>query len=274
MPSSADTREPDKAKKEETTNARDAMPAGGTLEFGLSRHHANGDEICLTCGLPFTGDWVVLTVTDTGCGIAAEDLPRIFEPFFTTKPPGVGTGLGLSQVYGIVKQHTGHMVVVSQPDQGTTVTVFLPPLAHRDVAVAVDMPVDAISYGHGETILLVEDEAPVLEAITAMLEHLGYRVLTATNGQEALAIYLKHEAEIALVLSDMIMPDIGGEELYNTLAAKYPEVKMVIISGYPLGEMEQSNLHQGIAGWIQKPVSVGLLSQTVAHALDEPPNLQ
>ena len=249
-------------------NARDAMPSGGKLTISLSQVEVAGNEECTICSQPITGAWITITVADTGRGIPADILPRIFEPFFTTKEVGEGTGLGLSQVYGIVNQHAGHITVNSQIDQGTMITIYLPPLVKRTEKPVVESPPMMLS-GLEETILLVEDEPVVLEATKAMLEHLNYQVITAKNGQEALAVYQTHQAGIALVLSDMIMPDMTGEALFHALKAKNPDLKMVMMSGYPLGKKGKELLERGLVAWFEKPISFGQLSQMISNALVE-----
>jgi PAS domain S-box-containing protein len=247
-------------------NARDAMLSGGKLRIDLSRLEVVGEEKCAICSEPIRGDWCCLTVADDGTGIPAGILPHIFEPFFTTKEVGQGTGLGLSQVYGIISQHGGHLTVKSRPNHGTTFTIYLPPSSAQNEQPAHELPPTMVP-GKQETILLVEDEPSVLEASTAMLEHLNYQVINARHGHEALAVYRKHRAEIALIVSDMVMPDMDGEALFRTLKAENPALKMVLMSGYPLGQKGAELLQQGVVAWVEKPISVGQLSQVVSKAL-------
>lgn len=248
-------------------NARDAMPSGGELRMVLSRVHVTGELRCEVCGQPLAGVWASLAVTDTGMGMTPDVLSRIFEPFFTTKEVGKGSGLGLSQVLGIVKQHGGHIMVQSQPGQGTTFTVYFPLLLSDLEAEKGHEPV-AVIRGQGETILLVEDEMTVLAVIKTMLQELGYQVLTATNGREALDVYEQHLGVIAMVLSDMVMPDMDGATLYATLKMKYPEIKVILMSGYPLLEKEAQLLEDGVVDWFQKPPSLGKMSQILHNALN------
>jgi PAS domain S-box-containing protein len=251
-------------------NARDAMPTGGKLKIGLARFELAGAETCAACGRPVAGEWLGLTVTDTGHGIPAAVLPHIFEPFYTTKAVGQGSGLGLSQVYGIVLQHAGHLTVQSRVGQGTTITLYFPPVSSQNEKPA-KKAAPAISKGHGETILLVEDEPSVLKVTKAMLEHLNYQVVTALNGRAALTAYQAHQADIALVLSDLMMPDMAGEELFHRLKAQNPGLKMVLISGYLLEEKGAALLKQGITAWVQKPLSFEQLAQVVSQALSAKP---
>jgi PAS domain S-box-containing protein len=252
-----------------TVNARDAMPGGGQLTIGLAQIELAGAEKCSGCGQPIIGKYVCLTVADTGSGIPPEVMPHIFEPFYTTKGVGHGTGLGLSQVYGIVEQHNGHLTVASRLNQGTTFAIYLP-LSASQTPVAPEKK-SAVQLGDGQTILLVEDEKIVLEVTKTMLEKLGYRVIAAANGREAIAAYEQHLAGVDLVLSDMIMPDMTGEVLFSILKTRAPALKMVIMSGYPLGEKGAELLEQGLIDWFQKPASFKQLSQIMGQALGESP---
>ncbi len=247
-------------------NARDAMPTGGQLQLNLARATLQGKEQCVDCFQPIEGDWFCLTVADTGTGISAEVLSHIFEPFFTTKTVGEGSGLGLAQVLGIVQQHAGHLRVDSQRGQGTSFTLYLPP-AILSQAVSAPAQPDSLVEGHGETILVVEDEPMVLAANKAMLRHLGYHTLTAQTGREALAVYTAHQAEIALVLSDMMMPDMTGTTLLDRLKAQNPDIKMVIMSGYPLEENGANLLAQGVVDWFQKPISFEEFAKVISRNL-------
>ena len=261
-------------------NARYAMPEGGTLRLRASRGTQPRALPCEVCGLVLSGEWVRLEIADTGHGIPADRLPHIFEPFFTTREAGVGSGLGLSQVAGIVAQHGGHVTVESRPGEGSTFTVYLPPsppppppatgavsvsgAAPVSEAVPVSVPPAAPS---GQRVLLVEDEPHVLRVLERMLRVLGYEVLTAASGEEALAIYRSRDAEIALVLSDMAMPDLDGVRLFDVLRQEDPELRMVLMSGHPLGELGAQLREKGLRGWRQKPLSLDDVSQLVAEAL-------
>jgi signal transduction histidine kinase/ActR/RegA family two-component response regulator len=248
-------------------NAYDAMPDEGELRLRLSQftQHAGETPPCL--GMP-VGEWVALAVSDTGTGIPPEALPHIFEPFFTTKEPGKGTGLGLAQVYGIIKQHNGYIRAESQEGSGTTIVIYLPALTRPRDTHREEVPAD-VPRAHDETILLVEDEPVVLEVCQVMLEHLGYRVLTATNGQQGLAVYSAHQHDIALVLMDMVMPVMGGVQLFHALRELQPSVKAVVMTGYPLEEKGRQLLAEGILAWIQKPLNPLQLAQTIARVLQQ-----
>ena len=246
-------------------NAYDAMPDGGELRFRLSRLTLKpGDPAPLTDMQP--GEWVALSVVDTGVGISKEDLPHLFEPFFTTKEVGKGTGLGLAQVYGIVKQHEGHIAVKSEQGKGTTFTIYLPALSGPKAPREGNT--EKMRRGRGETILVVEDERVVLEAIRGMLEQANYHVLAASNVYEALDLYDQHQGEIALVLTDMVMPGLGGKDLIQILRARDPKIRIIAMSGYPLKERGFSLLGEETVEWITKPVTMAQLSRIVNRALN------
>jgi nitrogen-specific signal transduction histidine kinase len=244
-------------------NARDAMFHGGELHFELGHFIlGQGDTPPLHDMAP--GQWVKLNVTDTGSGIPADVLPHIFEPFFTTKEVGQGTGLGLAQVYGIVGQHGGYIGVDSAIEQGTTFTIYLPALPKTALDTPAAQPGKSRVPGYGETILVVEDDTMMRSALTEILADLGYRVLSASNGQEALSLL---RDEVVLVLSDLVMPKMGGVELYEHIKARSLHAKMVVITGYPLSDGGKALLEQGITDWIQKPFSSEKIAQVVHKVL-------
>jgi len=261
-------------------NARDAMPEGGKLRFGLERVptlppglRPSPPQAEETEG----GEWVQVTVSDTGIGIPPDVLPHIFDLFFTTKAPGEGSGLGLAQVYGIVKQHEGEIDVQSQAGQGTTFTVYMPALPVHP-AEAVDRELPPLAKGQGETVLVVEDDRATREALVDSLELLNYRVLAAANGREALAILERQTSEVsedfrslgvALVLSDVVMPGMGGIELLQALKERGLAVRVVMLTGHPLEEELESLRAQGMSDWLFKPPSLEQLAEVVAQALDE-----
>jgi len=248
-------------------NARDAMPEGGELRLVLSRLRVSADQ---PPPLPDMGggEWIELKISDTGVGIPADVLPHIFEPFFTTKRPGQGTGLGLAQVYGIIKQHNGFIGVESQTGQGTTFTIYLPAITPKAPLIREER-LEGLPLGQRETILLVEDEVMVAEVEKRMLEELGYRVLVARTGQEALETYRRHQEEIELVITDMVMPGMGGLELVRNLRSMGSQVKVIILSGYPLHEGWDNIEDEAIIGWLAKPVDSTQLAQIIRRALDK-----
>ena len=242
-------------------NARDAMPNGGTLHFDLRRQHITEAEADLINGIN-AGEWIKLTVADTGTGIPADALPHIFDPFFTTKEPGAGTGLGLAQVYGIVGMHDGQIRVETQMGAGTTFTIYLPamitpPLAEPDAGIA------ELTSGQGQTILVVEDNPTTRQALADSLVALNYRVQVAENGQQALAILEEHPEDIALVLSDVVMPEMGGIGLIEAMQHRGFDIRVILLTGHPLKE-DWSHLK---ADWILKPPSLETLARAIAQAL-------
>jgi two-component system cell cycle sensor histidine kinase/response regulator CckA len=247
-------------------NARDAMPEGGELRIDVSGLTVTPGETPPLPGMA-PGAWVKLLVSDTGSGIEPGNLSRVFEPFFTTKPPGQGTGLGLAQVYGIIKQHNGHIDITSQVGRGTSFSIYLPILV--TAASTEELPGaplgEPVASGK-ETILVVEDQQATREAICDTLEALGYRVLSARNGKEALKLF--RPGEIALVLSDLIMPVMGGEALYKALTQIDPNIKMVLITGYPEQESSKTLLEAGLVTWIAKPFSANQLARVVTNLLE------
>jgi len=244
-------------------NSRDAMPAGGWLRIALERIQVTDKK-----PLPNikAGEWIRVTVSDDGMGISAEHLPHIFEPFFTTKEAGRGTGLGLAQVYGIVKQHQGHIDVASKIGGGTTFAIYLPALSTREPAM-MEPAAPELTTGNGETVLVVEDNPVTREALVDSLALLNYSVLQAANGREALVIHEQHGDEIALTVSDLVMPEMGGMALMNTLKSQNPAIKMVIISGHPLREQIEDMQLQGVKAWLQKPLDLDQLAQVIAQAI-------
>jgi len=248
-------------------NARDAMPEGGNLRIGLERIRIEDNKEAVLPEME-AGDWVRVTVSDTGAGIPPDDLPHVFDPFFTTKTPGKGTGLGLAQVHGIVKQHEGEIDVESQVGRGTTFTVYLPALpVHPAEAPTLELP--ALARGREETILVVEDNRATREALVDSLELLDYRGLAAADGREALAVMEQHGDEIALVLSDVVMPRMGGIALLHALRQRGLAVGVVMLTGHPLEERLGELQAQGLADWLPKPPSLERLTETVARALKE-----
>jgi PAS domain S-box-containing protein len=263
-------------------NARDAMPDGGDLRFSLKPLWLDSHDAPPLPDMS-VGDWVKITVSDTGTGIPPAALAHIFEPFFTTKEPGQGSGLGLAQVYGIVKQYQGHIDVQSREGGGTTFTIYLPALIITLPKATAVLTRSAPTQGHGEIILVVEDNENLREALARTLELLNYQVLTAVDGREALAI-LEQPPEnlstgsepggdtapgpdIALVLSDLVMPEMGGKELLQELRQRGRTVPFMILSGHPLEADLQTLQTQGLAGWLLKPTGIEELAAAVALAL-------
>jgi len=248
-------------------NGRDAMPNGGCLTI-----ETQNVEIPSACGgdkddVAPPGSYVALSVTDTGCGMSAETQNRMFEPFFSTKPTGKGTGLGLSTVFGIVKQSNGFVWVDSKVDTGTTFNVYLPRLDEPAGAVEAGRA-EGSSLGGSETILLVEDEDMVRRAVSRILGAEGYNVLEAAHGGAALVLAEEHGPKIDLVLTDIIMPEVGGPELVDRLKDRWPEIRVVYMSGYTDDvAVHQDAVAEGVV-FVQKPFDPNALLSSIRAVLD------
>ena len=244
-------------------NAKDAMPAGGQLVIETSNQVVD-DHFARTHLYVSPGQYVVLTVTDTGTGMSAEVKSHLFEPFFTTKEPGKGTGLGLSTVYGIVvNQCAGSIWVSSEPGRGTSFKLYFPSTGLEDIADSA-AKIERIA-SRGETILLAEDEAGVRKYTREILERYGYIVLEATNGVEALSVARNHPAPIHLLLTDIIMPIMGGVELAEKFTAEFPRIPVLFMSGYADQIMRHWNV---LSAYIQKPFTLSDLLTQVRELLD------
>jgi PAS domain S-box-containing protein len=251
-------------------NARDAMPHGGELTISLRSVVVRADEAPVVTGLK-VGEWLEVCVTDSGEGIQPEYLHHIFDPFFTTKDIGKGTGLGLAQVYGIIQQHGGLVTAHSEVGKGTSICFFLPVGAGSQPATSESDANEYLDEG-SETILLVEDNGPAREATTALLEMMGYRVLAAADGRVGLDLFHQYRNTIQLVISDLVMPEMGGMELYQRVRAENPKVSLMIMTGYPLENEGRALLEQGIVEWLQKPFTVKQLTTAVRRVLDQGKN--
>ncbi|HZN98345.1 MAG TPA: ATP-binding protein, partial [Gemmatimonadales bacterium] len=248
-------------------NARDAMPRGGTLliETGvveLDEHYP------LQHPTAKPGVHVVLVVTDTGCGMDPATRSRIFEPFFTTKEPGKGTGLGLSTVYGIVKQSGGHIWVYSEVGRGTTFKLYFPPHYGAGRAVAVERAAPLPALASGATILLVEDERPVRSTVRRLLERHGYQVLETANGLDALELVTSRGGEINLVLSDMVMPGMGGIELAGRVRTIAPKLPVLLMTGYTEEAISRAGERPLDEHIIEKPFTLTTMLQKVSVAMN------
>jgi len=249
-------------------NARDAMPDGGNLT--IAAENCVLDEQYAAMNIQAApGRYVNLSVTDSGMGITPDILDKIFEPFFTTKALDKGTGLGLSTVMAIVKSHDGVINVYSEPGRGTTFKVYLPAIelsaeARKELAVEASLP-----RGNGESVLVVEDESSILTITTQTLQAFGYRVLTATDGAEALAIYAEHKNEIAVVLTDMMMPILDGPAMIRALMRINPKIKIVAASGLNANDGPPKARDSGLKHFLTKPYTAGTLLKTLRAILDE-----
>jgi two-component system cell cycle sensor histidine kinase/response regulator CckA len=243
-------------------NAADAMVQGGDI-FLKTINIPYGD-IRGKLYNPKPGDYVLLTVRDTGVGMDQKTLDRIFEPFFTTKELGRGTGLGLASVYGIIKGHGGYIDVESEEGQGTTFKIYLP-ASNGEIQKTIEVP-DHIIKGTG-TILLVDDEEMVLEVGERFLKVMGYQVLTAREGREAIEVYQKHRETIDLVLLDIIMPNMKGGEVFDRLKKINPNIRVLLSSGYSIDGEASQILERGCSGFIQKPFDMNQLSKSIGALL-------
>ncbi|MBI4641227.1 MAG: response regulator [Candidatus Tectomicrobia bacterium] len=244
------------------TNALDAMPDEGTLTITaqpVTLREPPGASLS-------PGRYLSLSVQDTGTGMPPEILDRIFEPFFTTKAPGKGTGLGLSVVYGIVQNHKGHIQVESALGKGTTFTIYFP-LLEQTRSQSVQSSQEA--PGGTETLLAVEDDSFVRELTEAMLKSLGYQVLTASDGKEALEIYKKHQGEIAGVVTDLVMPNGGGIGLIKALRQENSHVKVLVMTGYEFSQMREALQTLGVRQILSKPLRRVQLAEQIRHLLEE-----
>jgi signal transduction histidine kinase/CheY-like chemotaxis protein/HAMP domain-containing protein len=250
-------------------NARDAMPKGGRLAIMTTPLEINEDYVRMHPDAK-PGSFVCLRVSDTGCGMDAEVIARIFEPFFTTKEVGKGTGLGLATVYGIVKQHEGWIEVASEPEQGTTFSVYLPASSEMvEAGTASPSPATQVQRGT-ETILVVEDEPVLRDMAHLILEDCGYQVLEARSGVEALEIWDHHPEKIDLLLTDMVMPEgISGMDLALRLLSAKPRLKIIFASGYSMDEMDTNFVKEGHASFLQKPYTHISLAKAVRDCLDK-----
>ena len=246
-------------------NARDAMENGGTLRISTMMTNLTQED-CVYNPTLRTGQYVQMSITDTGSGIPSEILPKIFEPFFTTKPVGKGTGLGLAVVYGIIQRHGGQIAVKSEIGKGTTFSLFFIPYAKKGATFQEEKSHFDEVAGDG-TILLVDDEDLVLLINGEFFESLGYRVLRATSGDEALAIYREQQKSIDIVILDMLMPGKNGRETFHDLQSINPDVKVIIATGYSDGEDSYSVLQDGVAGFIRKPFDHAEFSRLVQNVL-------
>ncbi len=250
-------------------NARDAMPDGGELRVGLARVEVGPEEAPPVAEMS-PGDWVCLAVSDTGTGLTEEARSHLFEPFFTTKPVGKGTGLGLAQVYGIVKQHQGHIGVETAKDEGTVFRIYLPAY-QEEKGEMEEVNVEessALPRGEGERILLVEDEQGLQDAMRGILELLGYRVLTAAHGEEALEVHRGAEEQVDLVITDLVMPEVGGRQLIRELRQENPDLKALAITGHVMQSDLEALRDEGFLDVVHKPFDASRLAKVVRRALE------
>ncbi|HOO37975.1 MAG TPA: PAS domain S-box protein [Deltaproteobacteria bacterium] len=245
-------------------NAWQAMPGGGDLFLS-----AENDYLDMNCVKPHgvkPGNYVKISVTDTGVGMDAATRDRVFEPFFTTKERGRGTGLGLASAYGIIKNHGGFITVESELGVETTFTFYLP--ASQRPVETEPVKIEEIKQGN-ETVLLIDDEEMITKVGAEMLVNLGYNVLPANGGREGIEVFRKNSSRIDLVILDMIMPDMGGKETFERLKDIDPSVKVLLSSGYSLGGPAKEIMERGCAGFLQKPFTIEKLSKRVRSVLGD-----
>jgi CheY-like chemotaxis protein len=242
------------------------MPQGG--DIFLKTTNISHRDIRDKLYDPKPGNYILLAITDTGIGMDSKTLERIFEPFFTTKELSRGTGLGLASVYGIIKGHGGYIDVDSEKGRGTTFKIYLP-ATDEEVQKTIEAPHDIVK-GTG-TILLVDDEEMVLEVGERFLKVMGYHVLTAREGKEAIEVYKKHRETIDLVLLDIIMPNMKGGEVFDRLKKINPNIKVLLSSGYSIDGEASQILERGCSGFIQKPFDMNQLSKSIGALLRDNP---
>jgi PAS domain S-box-containing protein len=265
LPVMADSGQIEQALMHLATNARDSMPHGGVLTIKTELRELDR-EFKRIHGFGEPGAYAVLLITDTGMGIDEKTRKRIFEPFFSTKDVGKGIGLGLSIVYGIVKQHNGYIDVQSQLGKGTTFMIYLPVIQSRDQlyhSMGLTMP-----KGGKETILLTEDDEVVLDLIRSLLEGFGYTVILAKDGQEAVQRYLEHKDSIKLLILDVVMPKKTGKEVYDEIKRIQPDIKVIFISGYDDDIVARKGIFAAEQHFIAKPFSTKFLLDKIREVLD------
>ncbi len=252
-------------------NARDAMPQGGTLRVEARNLRLGAEEAgAIPGGIP--GAWVLLEVTDTGTGIPAEVLDRIWTPFFTTKGVRKGTGLGLSTVRGIVISHHGFVELNTRVGQGTTFRVYLPAADSEPTRASSASPFE-IPEGHGELILVVDDEGPVRETVSRILERRGYRVMSCADGKEGIELFAAHSGEISLVVTDFDMPKVGGAELTRALLQRRPGTRILHMSGIPRSEAKGTDIsasEETEPAFLPKPFTAEELLRAVDRLIHPP----
>jgi len=246
-------------------NARDAMPGGGRLTIETA-NVVLGEGGAATHADCKPGRHVKLAMTDTGCGMTPDVMARMFEPFYTTKEVGKGTGLGLSMVFGIVRQSEGCIHVESEPGRGTRFEIYLPAMAEQPAQDAGPRP--RTDFSGNETILLVEDDEAVRRLAMTSLQRCGYAVLPATDGNDAMRIALEHAGEIAIALTDVVMPHLGGPELAERLRARFPGIKVLFTSGYTDDAVMRRGVMKADVWFLQKPYTPQSLAAKVREVLD------
>ena len=249
-------------------NSRDAMPQGGRCTIETSDVQLDQEYVDRKRAIIPIGHYAVLSVTDTGSGIPANDLTHVFEPFYTTKASGKGTGLGLATVYGIVKQNHGFVWVYSEPGMGTTFKIYLPCVLERPATPEISDQVSADALRGSETVLLVEDEEPLRKAAGEYLSLRGYTVLEAKDGLDALSVSNNHGSTIHLAVTDVVMPRMSGGRLAKELESLRPETRVLFVSGYAGQTVVDHKVVDVESNFLQKPFTLKQLAGTVRRILD------
>jgi two-component system, cell cycle sensor histidine kinase and response regulator CckA len=246
-------------------NARDAMPEGGELIFKTETVVIEEGAAAKTTGLP-EGDYVLLTVSDTGTGMESSTLEHIFEPFFTTKKAGEGTGLGLSMVYGIIKSHGGQISCESTPGKGTSFKIYFPAIK-KNINMNKTITSEPVHRGSNESILFVEDDETTREVVEELLKQSGYSVFAASGCEEAIKLYSENIEKIDLVISDLIMPGMGGKKMVETILSINPLAKVIIASGYNVQESATCAREWGAKDFISKPYEINRMLKVLKNVL-------
>jgi hypothetical protein len=246
-------------------NARDAMPEGGTLT--LSARNVELDEAYARTHLDAkAAAYVMFMVEDTGTGMSPQTLEKIFDPFFTTKDPGKGTGLGLSTTLSIVKGHGGFINVYSEPGRGSSFRVYVP-VAPQPSGPAAPAPKAALPSGHGELVILIDDEEAVRETTKRALEQHGYRVATAADGSDGVARFVEHRGEVSCIITDMMMPHMDGAATIRTIRRLDPKMKVIAMSGLPANGYVTEARGVGAQAFLTKPYTTELILRTLDEVL-------
>ena len=247
------------------TNARDAMPKGGTLHVEVRRARLGAADRPLHAWVE-PGSYVSVALSDTGVGMDAQTLARVFEPFFTTKPVGVGTGLGMSMAYGLVKQHRGYLHIYSEVGQGTTVKVYFPALRDQGMS-EVETPDEGLPGGT-EAILLVEDDQTMRVAAQQLLSKVGYQVFTAVDGEQGLDAFRAHRADVQLVITDVVMPKLSGFDMYEVIRGESRGLSVLFMSGFPAPNFRKTVGQDPAVAFVTKPWTASELLAQVRLMID------
>jgi len=248
------------------SNAADAMPGGGTITIKTVNRVLSSADHDNTSGLP-SGEYIHLTVRDTGSGMEPVIIEKIFDPFFTTKKLGKGTGLGLSSVYGIIKNHSGHIKCESRVGQGTSFSIFLPAYKKKVTPSEIKEPIE-LKQGN-ETILVVDDEEAIRNFTSIAFQRLGYTFFSAEDGEQAIDIYKQHRDTIDLVILDLSMPGMGGFKCLKELVMINPELKVLIVSGYSAKTTIKDCLAAGAVDYVRKPIQLNQLLHKIRNIFDD-----